>query len=568
MIFNNPASANNGTATPGAASRVCADRLDSCNFGQHSVNISASSDRQSRPPSYDSLFPHSAESPEDFQYCSLASSRSSSFEWAPNPTRENSLSDMKQQRLHFALSLMQRLASLNDPKQPSIPDSVFRLGPSDRSHDSSSLSSPDNSRPPSPFDNSSIGSAEFDLKMHGACLMNDIRAIKKLLLRRPAGIHRFQEDSQTSSFLHPLHLAAMYSHPGTLDYLCRQSGINVNIRDDAGQTPLTLAVKKYNIGTIELLCQQPGIDINARDNLGQQPLQLAVKLNQAVTVDYLCQQPGIALNARDETGQTPLMLAVRNGNYEIVGSLCAQKRTDINATDKSGKTALLFSIQRNDTATTQVLLEKGARVDGAGDNLYNSPFYAAIAGDRTLENPQPAPCNEELLGLLLTYGADPNQIIDRQHSLRPLHIAAHFGKTSAIDILVAHGANPRSRNDRRATPMHFAALSQKEGAMKRLLAHGATLLEPRGVIDRRFWFYAIRGFTPDPGSRKASRSAFQLCGRFHNKNREQFYCSGGQPLDLYLGPTEAMKAIERESVALRGSDAPLPATSCLNCRLM
>ena len=368
--------------------------------------------------------------------------------------------------------------------------------------------------------------------------------------------------------MHPLHLAAMYSHPGTLDYLCRQSGIDVNIRDDAGQTPLTLAVKKYNIDAIELLCQQPGIDINARDNLGQQPLQLAVKLNQAMTVDYLCRQPGIALNARDETGQTPLMLAVRNGNCDIVRSLCSQKRTHINATDKSGKTALLLSIQSNNTATTQVLLDKGAQVDGAGKNLYNSPFYAAIAGDRTLENPQPSPCNEELLRLLLDHGADPDQIIDGQHSLRPLHIAAHFGKTAAIDLLVTHGANPRSRNDRRATPMHFAALSQKEGAMKRLLAHGATLLEPRGVVDRRFWFYAISGFTPDPGSRKASRSAVQLFGRFLNKNREQFYCSGGQPLDLYLGPAEAMKALERESVALRGSDVPTSPTSCWNCRLM
>lgn len=568
MIFNNTSSANNVNATPGEDFHVCADRLDSCNFGQHSVNISASSDRQSLPPSYDSLFPHSAESPEDFQYCSLASSRSSSFEWAPHPTRENSLSDMKQQRLHFALSLMQRLASLNDPKQPSSPDSVFRFGPSNRSHDSSSLSSPDNSRPPSPFDNSSIGSAEFDLNMKGACLMNDIRAIKKLLLRRPTGIHRFQEDSETSSFLHPLHLAAMYSRPGTLDYLCRLPGINVNIRDDAGQTPLTLAVKKHNIGAIELLCQQPGIDINARDNFGQQPLHLAVKLNHQEAVDYLCQQPGIALNARDETGQTPLMLAVRNGNYEVVGSLCAQKRTDINATDKSGKTALLLSIQSSNIAIMQALLENGAQVGGAGDTLYNSPFYAAIAGDRTLENSQPLSCNEELLGLLLTYGANPDQIIDCQHSLRPLHIAAHFGKTSAIDLLVAHGANPRSRNDRRATPMHFAALSQKEGAMKRLLAHGATLLEPRGVIDRRFWFCAISGVTPDPGSRKASPSAFQLCGRFQNKNREQFYCSGGQPLDLYLGHTEAMKALERESLALRGLEAPLPATPCLNCRLM
>ena len=463
---------------------------------------------------------------------------------------------------------MQKLASFDDPELPPSPGRVFRFGPSNRSQDSLSLSSPGSSRSSSPFDDSPIGSAEFDPAMHEACLMDDIRAIKKLLLWRPAGIHRFQEDSETSSFLHPLHLAAMHSRPSTLDYLCKQPGIDVNIRDDAGQTPLTLAVKKGNIDAIELLCQQPGIDINVRDNLGQQPLQLAVKLNHAATVEHLCQQPGIALNARDEIGQTPLMLAVRNSNCEVVRALCSQKGTDINAADKSGKTALLLSIQGNDTATMRVLLENGARVDGACKNLYNSPFYAAIAGDMRLEDSQPSPCNEEFLELLLTYGADPDQIIDYQHSLRPLHIAAHFDQTSAIDRLVAHGANPRFQNDRWATPMHFAALSQNEGAMKRLLAHGATLSERSGIVDRRFWRFTISKFTPDPGSWQATPSAVELYGRFHNQDKERFYCFGGQPLDLYLGPTAALEALERESVALRGSVVPPPAASCWNCRLM
>ena len=403
--------------------------------------------------------------------------------------------------------------------------------------------------------------------MHSACLADNVQAIKKLLCQRPEGIHRFQEDSETSSFLHPLHLTAMHNRTDTLDYLCQQPGIDVNIRDDAGQTPLILAVKHNKFAAIKLLCQQPGIDINAKNNLGQQPLQLAVKLNHPACVKHLCQQPGVILNARDETEQTLLMLAVRNSYSSVVRSLCAQKEIDINATDKSGKTAILLSIQRNNTAITQLLLEKGARVGGAYENLYNSPLYAAIAGDGVIKG-RPSPYCGELLELLLCNGADPNQIIDYQHGLRPLHIAAHFGRSSAIDTLVAHGASPRCHNDRRATPIHFAALAQNEDIMKKLLAHGATLSEGRAVIDRRFWYYTIDSSTPDSGSWRATPSTIRLNGRFRDQGMEPFYCFGGQPLDLYLGSHVAMKAAERESLALRGGVVAPPPFSFWSCQLI
>ena len=358
----------------------------------------------------------------------------------------------------------------------------------------------------------------------------------------------------------------MHNRTDTLDYLCKQPGIDVNIRDDAGQTPLILAVKHNKVAAIKLLCQQPGIDVNAKNNLGQQPLQLAVKLNHKESVQHLSQQPGIALNARDETEQTLLMLAVRNSYTSAVWSLCAQQKIDINATDKSGNTAILLSIQRNNTAITRLLLEKGARVGGASKNLYNSPLYAAIAGDGVIQG-RPSPYCREMLELLLCNGADPNQVIDYQHSLRPLHIAAHFGRSSAIDTLVAHGANPRCRNDKRATPMHFAALAQNEEVMKQLLAYGATLSEGRGVIDRRFWNYITYSSTPDLGSWRASPSEIRLCGRFHGQGMEPFCCFGGQPLDLYLGSSAAMIAAERESLARRGG-VVAPSPSYWSCQII
>ena len=563
MQIDPPFLADNVPERPDSPCRANADSLGSGSFAQYSVDTSVASDRQSPPPSYESLFPECVD-PIDSRSTSASMSRSSSIELPPNPTPNSSSSDLEQEdHLPSPRTLRERLSSLDVQDQPPSPGRVFRAGPSNRSQDNLSLSSTDGSRSPSPCDDSPLSSTEFDRKMPSACLADNVQAIQKLLHLRPGGIHRFQENSATSAFLHPLHLAAMHNRTDTLDYLCKQPGIDVNIRDDAGQTPLILAVKHNQVAAIKLLCQQPGIDVNAKNNLGQQPLQLAVKLNHKESVQHLSQQPGIALNARDETGQTLLMLAVRNSYTSAMRSLCAQKKIDINATDKSGNTAILLSIQRNNTAITRLLLEKGARVSGAGKNLYNSPLYAAIAGDGVIQG-RPSPYCRETLELLLCNGADPNQIIDHQHSLRPLHIAAHFGRSSAIDVLVAHGANPRCRNDCRATPMHFAALAQNEDVMKQLLAHGATLSEGRGVIDRRFWYYTTDSSAPDPGAWWASPSVIRLCGRFHNKGMEPFYCYGGQPLDLYLGSPVAMIAAERESLALRGGVVapPFPRWSC------
>lgn len=559
MQIDSPLFADNVSGRPDSPCRANEDSLGSGSFAQYSVDTSVASDRQSPPPSYESLFPECVD-PIDSRSTSASISRCSSLELTPNSTPNNSSSDIEEEdRLPSPRTLRERLSSLDVPS----PGRVFRAGPSNRSQDILPLSSTDDSRSPSPCDDLPLTTTEFDRKMASACLADDVQVIKKLLHQCPAGIHRFQENSATPAFLHPLHLAAMHNRTDTLDYLCQQPGIDVNIRDDAGQTPLTLAVKHNKVAAIKLLCQQPGIDVNAKNNLGQQPLQLAVKLNQKESVQHLSQQPGIALNARDETGQTLLMLAVRNSYTAAVRSLCAQKTIDINATDQSGNTAILLSIQRNNTAITRLLLEKGARVSGAGKNLYKSPLYAAIAGDGVIEG-RPSPFSRAMLELLLCNGADPNQIIDHQHSLRPLHIAAHFDRTSAIDVLVAHGANPRCHNDRRATPMHFAALAQNEDVMKQLLAHGATLSEDRGVIDRRFWYYTTDSSAPDPGTSWASPSVIRLCGRFHNKGMEPFYCYGGQPLDLYLGSPAAMIAAERESLALRGGVVapPFPRWSC------
>ena len=410
---------------------------------------------------------------------------------------------------------------------------------------------------------------EFDRQMSETCRTGNLARLKVLLQARPGGIHRFQQDLHTGTFLHPLHLAAIHNQIDLLRHFCNLAAIDPNIRNDVGQTPLILAAKHNNLAAIRCLCECPGVDINARDNLGQSALQLVVKHNHEESVNYLCRRPGIKLNIRDKNGQTLLMLAIRSNCSVGIEYLCSQPGTNINAWDKSGKSAILLSIQRNNAVVTRLLLEKGAQINGAFEGLYNTPLYAAIAGDRKLGD-HSFSCDGELLRLLLSYGAKPNQKIDYYDNIRPLHIAAHFGLIKCIDVLVEYGAHLRHRSYRGATPMHLAALAQNEAAMIRLLHLGATINEPRATISDQFWPPRVVKKTLIRASTVLdfSRYDITLLGEFRGKQREKFYSRGGQPLDFYLGSRAAMNALERERVEQYGDKAYASTPTCIDCQIL
>lgn len=108
------------------------------------------------------------------------------------------------------------------------------------------------------------------------------------------------------------------------------NNININIRDNSGNTPLHLACKDSYIEIVQYLLSRPKIDINSMNNSNNAPLHIAIEYKHFEIVKYLIEFKDIELNYQNSNGNTPLHLAVKCNNLEFVKILVLEKRCNIN----------------------------------------------------------------------------------------------------------------------------------------------------------------------------------------------------------------------------------------------
>ena len=251
--------------------------------------------------------------------------------------------------------------------------------------------------------------------------------IAQLLLNSNADVNI----SSFSSGQTPIVYSTMKNQVDMIKLLVKQPQIDINHRDNDGNSALLHAVKNDHLETAQLLLES-GSDVNVCDNdTGQTPLIAAINANNILMIKHLIKyhkMTGANINQRDSNDCNALYYAVQNEQLKTVHLLCSLG-ADVNIGDKTtGQSPLILAINANNESMVKYLIENKANrlnIDQCDNKGYSALFYAIN--------------NEhfEFAQLLVESGADAN-ICDNNKGQTALMLVINANNESMIKYLIEH----------------------------------------------------------------------------------------------------------------------------------
>lgn len=158
-----------------------------------------------------------------------------------------------------------------------------------------------------------------------------------------------------------------------------------------------------------------GFDPNTRDEQGQTGLLIALREPSPKVIQALLDAPATNVELRNAKDESPLMMAALKGQQELVSRLIARD-ADIN---KPGWTPLHYAATNGHVAVMKQLLDQHAFIDAQSPN-----------------------------------------------GTTPLMMAAMYGSTAAVRLLVEEGADPLMKNEQGMTAADFAQRANRPDAIQ------------------------------------------------------------------------------------------------------
>lgn len=306
---------------------------------------------------------------------------------------------------------------------------------------------------------------------------------------------RVSIESQDSSRHSALTLAC-YEDLADMAALLLKHGASMDAKDIHGGPPLLRAVDSNGLECVRVLIEH-GADVNFKDFHGRGILHGCAINSRATILRHLLQNvDGLDPNIQDDNGNTPLHDAVACGSEPVARVLLDHgARTDIKANngrtplraardaDRAGLFELLSAARVKESKSADADLHGPVRQNTLNDANYIMPIDAAVQR-----------LNGKALDVYLDdMGSKADDAI-RDDKQTLLHIAAEYGQTDNVRILLRRGANIQSKNKWGLTPLHSAALKGWYDTVTVLIEAGADLND-RDMLGRTplaFATYEIR----------------------------------------------------------------------------
>src|SRR5437016_3811512 len=224
-----------------------------------------------------------------------------------------------------------------------------------------------------------------------------------------------------------------------------EDGADIDSRNERGETALTLAAARGDADTVAWLLQR-----RANPNVNVVPFSRIAAFRQRLELFMIFR---ISCNCPTARLIHIVWNRIRYGGRRELPACAAPART--------GRTPLMAAAAGGNIACIDLLLNRGARIDGhaaSGDTVL---IWASRNG------------KEEMVQKLIQRGADVNR---RNRSGNAALIwAARNGHAGIVQNLLQHGAEVDGRDLEANTPLIAAAEAGHTGVVRNLLASGAKI---------------------------------------------------------------------------------------------
>ncbi|KAL5702058.1 hypothetical protein ACHQM5_027324 [Ranunculus cassubicifolius] len=252
-----------------------------------------------------------------------------------------------------------------------------------------------------------------------AALTGNLDLLKKLAIQFDEGgkgLKKTIEDIKDANKRGALHFAAREGKIDVCRYLLEELKLDVDTRDEDGETPLIHATRQGHVETAKYFISC-GANTAARSDLGATALHHAAGTGCIELLQYLLSK-GVDVNSPSDSG-TPLIWAAGHGEQEAV-KILLDHNSDPNAENDDDITPLLSAVAAGSFPCLELLVKAGAKPNVSAGGA--TPLH--IAADHG---------SPEILSCLLEAGADPN--IADEEGVKPIEVAAAGNSRAAVEVL-------------------------------------------------------------------------------------------------------------------------------------
>jgi ankyrin repeat protein len=278
-----------------------------------------------------------------------------------------------------------------------------------------------------------------------AVMFGQTNALLEILARPSAGL-AVKNDSSL------LYLAAANGDVETTKILLNAGG-DLQAQDNRGLSPLGAARLQHQAAVAEIL-RQHGATENIFDAAYNHQSEIAARL--------IARDKSLAL-ATNYSGVSVLEIATGLGQADLLQLLFENEASAKSVNARDGRTPLHFAAIYNQTDTARLLIRRGAKVDAYDQQGFTPLHLAAVCGAM------------DVAALLIKNHADPDKVttnsspdpiarMSMMHGRAPLilpgdsalHLAAVFGQTNLIQLLLASRASVNATDSVGRTALDLA----------------------------------------------------------------------------------------------------------------